>query len=325
MNNLSVMSLSDANNIKLPINPIRFIGVCLLSFLMTVWLPDSVFAPLNDATAYLAGICLTLFGEHPETAGGMISLNGFRVEIITECTSLYSVFLFTAFLLSVPSSLKARMAGVAVGAAFLSIVNILRITAVTAVGASRPVLFEIFHVYLGQVVMVIMVIASCLAWLHFIQPLRPKSNTVTFLIRFVVCSTLLFLVWFVFNMAYVKFADDYVVRWLFSLRNVKLYIPYEHMIYYQTFNVVTFVGLVMAGGSRVLRRKILLVLSGIAIIIGMHVIFRICNVLTTAFDMDSAGKISGSFYIFGQYIVPVLLWLVIVLKDYSVKTGSKSS
>lgn len=325
MNNSSAMSPPAINNGMSPINPVRFIGVCVLSFILIGFLPESFFAPLNHATTSLAGNCIALFGGHAVVSEDMISLNGFRVRIITECTSLYSVVLFGAFLLSVPASLKARLAGVAAGAAFLSSVNILRIAAITAVGAGMPALFEIFHVYLGQVVMVIMVIASCMAGFHLTQPQRPQFNSFNFLIRFVVCSTLLFLAWFVFNVAYVRFTDNHVVRWLFSLKNVQLEIPYEHMIYYQTFNLVTFIGLVMAGGTRVLRRKIRIVAAGLAIIVAMHILYRVCNVLMTGFGMESAARISGSIYIIGQYLIPVLLWLVIVVKDYRLRTEKNSS
>jgi exosortase H (IPTLxxWG-CTERM-specific) len=325
MNYTSAISLPAMKNGLSPIKPMRFIGVCVLLFILICSLPESIFAPLNHATAHLSGECLALFGKKAEVAGDLISLNGFRVQIITECTALYSIILFGAFIFSSPASPMSRLAGLAAGAAFLSGVNILRIAAVTAVGAGRPALFEIFHVYLGQVVMVIMVIAACLAWLHLIQPQKPPLKTIIFFIRFSLFSTLLFLVWFVFNVAYVKFADDHVVRWLFSLNNVQLEIPYGHMIYYQTFNIVTFIGLVMAGGSRLLRDKIRIVAAGLAIIVAMHVLFRVCNVLTTAFGMESAAKISGVIYIIGQYMIPVLLWLVIVRKDYGVKTGKRSS
>ena len=320
MNNASAKSPPAMKNGTSLINPVRFIGVCVLSFILIGSLPESFFAPLNHATTSLAGSCIGFFGGHALVSEDMISMDGFRVRIITECTSLYSVVLFSAFLLSVPASLKARLAGMAAGAAILSCFNILRIAAVTAVGASRPALFEIFHVYLGQVVMIIMVIAACLAWLHLIQPRKPKFKAVTFLIRFVVCSTLLFLVWFVFNVAYVKFTDDHVVRRLFSMNNVQLEIPYGHMIYYQTFNIVTFVGLVLAGGTRVLREKIRIVAAGVAIIVAMHILFRVSNVLMTAYGMESAARISDSIYIIGQYMIPVLLWLVIIRKDYLAKT-----
>lgn len=65
--------------------------------------------------------------------------------------------------------------------------------------------------------------------------------------------------------------------------------------------------------------------AGLAIIVAMHVLFRVCNVLTTALGMESAAKISGVIYIIGQYMIPVLLWLVIVRKDYKVKTWKRSS
>jgi hypothetical protein len=169
-----------------------------------------------------------------------------------------------------------------------------------------------------------MIIAACFAWFHLIQRQRQPLKNVTFLIRFGVCSTFLFLVWFVFNVAYVKLTDDHVVRWLFSLINYRLEIPYGHMVYYQTFNLVIFIGLVMASGVRVLRRNIRIVAGGLAIIVGMHILVRACNVLATAFGMEGAVRISGTIYSIGQYMVPILLWLIIIRNDRRVKSGQAS-
>jgi exosortase H (IPTLxxWG-CTERM-specific) len=282
-------------------------------------LPDSAFAPLNRATASMSGEFLALFGKNAVVSGDVITLNNFRVHIVTECTALYPVILFSAFLMAVPASLKARLAGLAAGVPFLGSVNMLRIAAVTVVGANMPALFEICHVYLGQVVMVCMVIAACLAWFDMVRPQGPRLQSLFFIIRFGVCCTLLFLVWFVFNVAYVKLTDDTVVRWFFSLKNVKLEIPYQHMIYYQTFNLVAFMGLVMAGGTRLLRQKLPVVAAGLAVIVGMHILFRIGNVLMTVYAMESARRISDVIYIIGQYMIPVLLWIMLFREKMPLK------
>jgi exosortase H (IPTLxxWG-CTERM-specific) len=291
----------------------------MLCFVLVNWLPDSIFAPLNCATAFLSGECLALFGKKAVVSGDSILMDGFRVLIVPECTAFYSLVLYCAFLLSVPASVKARMGGMLAGAAFLCSVNILRIAAVTAVGAGRPALFEIFHVYLGQVVMVIMIIAACLAWLHQIHPQRPHFKAITLLIRVGIYSSLLFLVWFVFNVHYVRLTDDHVIRWFFSLNNVKLEIPYEHLIYYQTFNIVTILGLIMAAGAGLLQRKVRVVAAGFVTIVVLHILFRLGNVLMTAYGMDSARKISDLIYIIGQYIIPLLFWLLILQEKKQLK------
>lgn len=311
MDNAAAKSLPAINSGFLTISSLRFLIICTLAFVLANWLPDSVFAPLNRATAFFTGECLSRFGKSAVVSGDTISLNNFRVRIVTECTSLYSIILFCAFLLAVPASLKARLAGLAAGVLFLGVVNTLRIAVVTVVGARRPALFEICHVYLGQVVMAGMVIAACLAWLFMIQPRSPRLQSLAFLIRFGVCCTILFLVWFVFNVAYVKLIDDHVLRRLFSLKNIQLEIPYQHMIYYQTFNIVAFIGLVMAGGAGLLRRKFRLAATGLALIVGLHILFRFGNVLMTAYGMESARRISDVIYILGQYMIPVLFWIML--------------
>jgi exosortase H (IPTLxxWG-CTERM-specific) len=130
-------------------NLVRFVLASSMLFALAVSLPGSWSEPLNRVTASLSCACIALFGGHAQVAGDLISLDGFRVRIITECTSLYSVLLFAAFLLAVPAALNQRLAGLAAGATLLTCANTLRIAAVTVVGARRPALFEILHVYLG--------------------------------------------------------------------------------------------------------------------------------------------------------------------------------
>ena len=116
------------------------------------------------------------FREHPETVGDMISLKGFQVQIITECTALYSIILFGAVIFSAPASLKSRMAGLLAGIPFLVAANTLRIALVTMIGAKYPALFEPVHVYLAQVVMIILVVGVSLVWLEWSYSRREWSR-----------------------------------------------------------------------------------------------------------------------------------------------------
>ena len=165
--------------------PLRFLGIGLKDVLVTSSLPKTAFSPLNLATASLTGSCLNLFGRDAMVNGTVISLNGFQVRIITECTALYCIVLFSAFLLAISASFRARLTGLVIGAAFLGSANILRIVTVTAVGARNPRLFAVLHVYLGQVMMVVLVCAACLAWLRWTTAVQGCNPPLGFLVRFV--------------------------------------------------------------------------------------------------------------------------------------------
>jgi exosortase H (IPTLxxWG-CTERM-specific) len=294
------------NNGMSPINSVRFIGVCVLSFILIGFLPESFFAPLNHATTSLAGLCLALFGEHPETAGDLISLNGFRVLIITECTVLYSIILFGAFIFSAPASLKSRLVGLLSGVPFLVTVNTFRIALITMIGAKYPAFFEAAHVYLAQVVMIILVVAASLLWLRW-SSLSADGNGM-FLLRAFAAASFIFPLWLIMNRAYVK-SLDLVMTEIFSLTNYRLTIAYKHFVYFQTFNMVIFAALILAEQRIPARRRFAWMVAGAAILAAGHLLFRIGNVLLTAFAWQPAFQLTTLLTLCGEYLLPIFFWL----------------
>lgn len=306
MNNFSTMSQPAMENGMLPIKLHHFIGVSVLSFILIGFLPESVFLPLNHATAHLAGLCLTLFGEHPVTVGEFVSLNGFQVLIITECTALYSIILFSSLIFSVPASLKSRLAGLLAGVPFLVAVNSLRIALVTMIGAKYPALFEAAHVYLAQVVMIILVIAASFLWLRLAT--RSEEINTPFLLRVLAMASIIFLPWLVVNRVYVETLDRLMVG-TFALADYRLIIPYGHLLYFQTFNTVLFLAMIFAERRLSPRRKAAWAAAGMILLAAGHLLFRIGNVLLTAFSWQPAFQLTTLLTICGEYLLPILLWL----------------
>jgi exosortase H (IPTLxxWG-CTERM-specific) len=275
----------------------------------------------------MAACCLDIFGMHPVLYGRTLSRDGFAVSVITECSTLYMAILFFSFVAAYPAALRRKLTGLPLGIAVLHAGNILRIAAVFAIGAQSKGAFEFVHVYLGHVVMVLFVPAVCLAWLNMGPELSGRKHEVlTFLIRFIVFSSIPFLLWLPLNKEYVKLADQ-AVTGLFSLFGHRFAMKHQHAIYYQTFNVVTFTGLVLAARIRPLRRKLRMLAAGYTAIFILHVLFRVCNVLIAAFHSEPAQKIAVWITLCGQYILPVALWLLLVgergARSWERKTNSK--
>jgi exosortase H (IPTLxxWG-CTERM-specific) len=300
---------SSVNSRMPPIKPFSFIGLCSVSFVLIVWLPESVFVPFNHATAYLAGLCLTFFGEHPETAGAMISLGGFRVRIITECTPLYSLVLFGVLVCSVPVGLRTRLAGLLAVMPLLVAANTLRIALVTIVGAAHPALFEAVHVYLAQIVMLLLVIAASLVWIHWAT--GPGQGEGPFLLRALALASIIFLPWLILNEAYVK-ALDLLITGVFALADYRLEIPYGNLVYFQTFNTVIYLALILAEKWLSIKARIAWASAGVLILAAGHVLFRIGNVLLTAFSWHPALPLTIFLNLFGEYLLPVILWVAAV-------------
>lgn len=380
-------------HLKFPPGLFLIFVTCSLSlFAFSIWLPESAFEWLNENTAHMSACCLSAFGMHPVLHGRALSQDGFAVSVITECSTLYMGILFFSFVAAYPSALRQKLTGLPLGIAVLHAANILRIAAVFAIGVKSPGLFELVHVYFGQVLMVLFVLAVCLAWLSMGSEPAPRSGDLfAFVIRFIAFSSIPFLLWLALNKEYVKLAD-HVVSGLFSLFGYRLAMKHQHAVYYQTFNVVTFTGLVLAtriqhlipscaqrgknpirkspaptrlrgdrlcppltkgrerneksvsppcpppclkpagtslekGGfdSRFLsictpfgmRRKLQILAVGHAAILGLHILFRVCNVLIAVFHYELAERIGAGITICGQYILPVALWLLMVREQKS--------
>ncbi|HTP64329.1 MAG TPA: exosortase H [Geobacteraceae bacterium] len=309
MNNYAAASIPAMHGDPLPVRPWRFAAICLALFILVMMLPEAVLAPLNRATAHLAGLCIALFGGQARVSSDMISLDGFLVKIITECTALYCIMLHGAFIMSVPASIKARIAGFLAGGAFLTTADILRIALVTIIGAVHPALFEAAHIYLAQIVMLLMVIVVSLAWLRWAA--NDDEWDGPFLIRIGLLASAIFPFWLMANVPYVRLADR-LVSGLFNLANYRVIFSYEYAAFFQTFNVVLYCALMLAERRLFLRCRLACAIAGCVILAAGHLLFRIGNVLLTGFSWQPALPLTIFLNLFGEYLLPVLLWIAAI-------------
>ena len=110
------------------------------------------------------------------------------------------------------------------------------------------------------------------------------------------------------NRAYVRSLDFFVLE-IFALANYRLTISYEHFIYFQTFNMVIFVALILAEQRISIHSKVTWILVGATILAAGHFLFRIGNVLLSAFAWQPAFQMTAMLTICGEYLLPILLWL----------------
>jgi len=299
-----------------PKHTILFGFLCLIVYVIITQFPESVWGSLNRHTATMVVRLLAAFGRYPELSGDSIRHGSFSAQIISECTVLYVGALFFSFVLAWPASMRHKIIGLVLGIPVLHTVNIIRLAIVFALGTVQPNLFNILHVYFGQVIMVICVIATCILWLYISDHHVSRNGLGAFLIRFAAYSSIAFLIWLAFNRAYVRFTD-HIVEWLFSLRGYDLIIPHEHAIYYQTFILVTYVGLVLAGRGSLKNRNLLILLSGLMLIISMHLAYRVGNVLMNTSHGEIAFRVSQGIFIIGEYLIPILYWLLMQRNEFT--------
>lgn len=221
--------------------PVLFLLLCALIFAGLDRLPEPSYAWINEANARLTAILLHLFGYDPRVNGTFLTLEGFTVQVIGECSAIFISVLLVAFVLSSPGRWPKKAAGLIAGCLLLLIVNILRIAGVTWVGAFYPQAFEISHVYLGQIVLVVTLLTFCLAWRQW--PRRrddmPLFKNALLLFGW---SLVLFVGWLLIHKYYylllLKIADS-----ILGIFHLSVQIPSRIMIFPHTF--VTFTSVIV--------------------------------------------------------------------------------
>ncbi|HIJ88661.1 MAG TPA: exosortase H [Desulfuromonadales bacterium] len=286
---------------------LRFALLCTLFLLASIWL-ETHLLPLNGVIAGLSAQLLALCGYTPLVAGDLITVAGFSVRIVLECTAIHPILIYVAFVLAHPGSLRRTLTGLAAGSTLLFSVNIARIALVTLVGARWPLFFELLHVYLGQVVMLLLVLAAALAWQ------RCGSEGVSplpFVLRALLWASMLFLPWVVLNKYfYMNAVDALVFRVIAALSShTDFSIERPVALYNHTFALPLYLAMVLAVGGSPVARRLKYTLAGSLIIVGWHIIFRIFQVSMEIFKLNELQPLYLSIYLGGQFLVPLLLWV----------------
>ena len=156
---------------------VLFLVLCFVFYLFYYSLTvRGSLVPLKSFTASMLGSLFSLVGKTVTVKGAIVSINGFGIEIIDECTAVFSSIVYCACILAYPTTLKNKGIGLAFGIPLLFAINILRLAVLTLVGLSAPHLFEFVHVYLWQASFIIFVVILFLIWLKLVERSRPESS-----------------------------------------------------------------------------------------------------------------------------------------------------
>jgi archaeosortase B (VPXXXP-CTERM-specific) len=148
-----------------------FIAFCFAFYIVYYFLTVSnsmVMVHLRNVTALILGTFFSLSGAEVVVNGAMVSINGFGLEIIDECTAVFSSIVYCSCVLAYPTTLKNKGMGIGFGVPSLYVINLLRLTILALVGISYPGMFEFVHVYLWQASFIIFVVVVFLLWLRLV-------------------------------------------------------------------------------------------------------------------------------------------------------------
>ena len=101
--------------------------------------------------------------------------------VTTECTALFIMLIFSSFVMVFPSSIKAKLVGIAAGIPVIFSANILRLYMMAWIDYLRPQFSEYFHNYVWQVFFILMIIFMWLFWIdRIVKPgeIRQEAGSV---------------------------------------------------------------------------------------------------------------------------------------------------
>ena len=301
-----LIAMKEQKNMLLKFSAL-FVLFCA-TFYAIIRLTPSTFTSLNNYTAEMMGFSLRALGLQPMVQGVFVSAGGFGVEIITECSAIFILILFSSFVLAYPTTFKNKAIGLFFGIPILFAVNTLRLVVGFIAGMWRPDLFEYVHVYLWQTIIIILVFIACFTWLRLVVMVRTKDTALSFFVRFIAFSSIPFLIWLYLDTEYVLITS-YITESLLHLLGYQVQLsPPLTMVYPSTFNLITFSALILATRSIEKRTKVKAMVIGLTLMSVIQVIYRLFTVFAYI-QIPHALEITYAVQIINQYFLPFGLWL----------------
>jgi len=130
---------------------------------------------LNHANARVLHACLQVMGLPTQLDGDVVATGSMRLQIITECTGLYSMLILASAVLAFPAPVRAKVLGIAVGLPFVMLVNVGRLITLAFIGNAWPDLFHATHVYLWQVTLLLMIVCAWVVWARWAGRLAARA------------------------------------------------------------------------------------------------------------------------------------------------------
>jgi archaeosortase B (VPXXXP-CTERM-specific) len=148
---------------------VLFLALSLLFYLVYYYLTlRGSLSILNTNTAFILGEIFSLGGANVIRNGQFLFIQGFGMEIIDECTAVFSSIVYCSAILAYPTTLKNKGLGMVFGIPLLYLINIFRLVILVLVGIHYPTMFEFVHVYLWQASFIIFVVVLFLLWLKLV-------------------------------------------------------------------------------------------------------------------------------------------------------------
>ena len=157
---------------------VKFFAVLVGVYLLIAWNPvnDNVIVPFTAGVARVSGALLQLIGQDVTVSGTVIRSSRFAVNINNGCNGVEAMLILLASIAAFPASMKARAAGLLLGAIAVQLLNAIRIMTLYLLGAYQPRLFDLFHTAIWQIVIIMAAIGFFLVWSARVAPARVANS-----------------------------------------------------------------------------------------------------------------------------------------------------
>jgi len=149
---------------------VRFLALFLLllaggfTVVSLNWVNDRAIEPFTGWVARASGAALNLLGQEVRMEGTVIRSDRFAVNIRNGCNAVETLLIFGAAVLAFPASWRARLLGLAAGAALIQLVNLVRVVALFLTGAYLPRFFDASHTVVWQTLVVLCGVLLWVLW-----------------------------------------------------------------------------------------------------------------------------------------------------------------
>ncbi len=289
-----------------------FLPVAVVIYILLEFVPEDIYQTVNRWSALAPVLLLETAGIHAKLNGMLISYSGFTVQVVGECSAVFVSVLPLSFFLAFPASIGHRLAGIFIGLPLLFAFNILRIAFIFVVGWSLPEIFPWVHLYLGQVVMILAVIWICLVWLKVGKAQLSGESPGKFILTALGVSILPFVMWVWLCGPYTQLVLN-ICKFLLETAGFGVQLPTELEIYPHTFisfNLIIILSCVLAG--RMVKKKwpVKTMMTGLAVITGMHVLFQMLPILFFQHQIKQTGWFINGLIVINQFILPFVFWFI---------------
>jgi len=153
---------------------VKFFAILIAAYLLIAWSPvnDNVIVPFTKGVANVSGALLKVIGQPVTVNGTVIASSRFGVNINNGCNGVEAMLILLASIVAFPASLRARLAGLGLGALVVQLLNAIRIVTLYLLGAYQPRLFDMFHTAVWQILVILSAILFFLIWSARVAPAR---------------------------------------------------------------------------------------------------------------------------------------------------------